>query len=61
MAYSAHGLTQAERMQLVLGLNHFLAKASVEPEQLETLVLTMLRSSQEAEQSAPEVSAGQGS
>ena len=61
VAYSAHGLTQAERMQLVLGLSHFLAKASVEPEQLEALVLTMLRSSQEAEEALPEVSAGQGS
>ncbi|HEY2470566.1 MAG TPA: PAS domain S-box protein [Terracidiphilus sp.] len=61
VAYSAHGLTQAERMQLVLGLSHFLTKASVEPEQLEALVLTMLRSSQEAEESLPEVSAGQGS
>lgn len=61
VAYSAHGLTQAERMQLVLGLSHFLAKASVEPEQLEALVLTMLRSSQEIEESVPEVSAGQGS
>jgi len=61
IAYSAHGLTQAERMQLVLGLNHFLAKASVEPEQLEALVLTMLRSPQEAEEALPEVSAGQGS
>jgi CheY-like chemotaxis protein len=57
VAYSAHGLTQAERMQLVLGLTHFLAKASVEPEQLDTLVLTMLRSSQEIEESLPEVSA----
>ena len=61
VAYSAHGLTQAERMQLVLGLTHFLAKASVEPEQLEALVLTMLRSSQEVEESVSEVSAGQGS
>lgn len=61
IAYSAHGLTQAERMQLVLGLNHFLAKASVEPEQLEALVLTMLRSPQVAEETLPEVSAGQGS
>jgi CheY-like chemotaxis protein len=61
IAYSAHGLTQAERMQLVLGLNHFLAKASVEPEQLEALVLTMLRSPQEAEETVPEVSASQGS
>lgn len=61
VAYSAHGLTQAERMQLVLGLSHFLAKASVEPEQLEALVLTMLRSSQEAEDALPEVSASQGS
>ncbi len=57
VVYSAHGLTQAERMQLVLGLSHFLAKASVEPEQLEALVLTMLRSSQEIEESVPEVSA----
>lgn len=62
VAYSAHGLTQAERMQLVLGLSHFLAKASIEQEQLEALVLTMLRSSQEIEEAAlPEVSAGQGS
>jgi PAS domain S-box-containing protein len=56
VAYSAHGLTQAERMQLVLGLTHFLTKASVEPEQLETLVLTILRSSKEVEESVPEVS-----
>ncbi len=56
VAYSAHGLTQAERMQLVLGLTHFLTKASVEPEQLESLVLTMLRSSQEVEESVSEVS-----
>jgi DNA-binding response OmpR family regulator len=61
VAYSAHGLTQAERMQLVLGLSHFLAKASVEPEQLEALVLTVLRCTQEAEESVPQVSAGQGS
>lgn len=61
IAYSAHGLTQAERMQLVLGLNHFLAKASVEPEQLEALVLTMLRSPQETEEAVREVSASQGS
>jgi len=56
VAYSAHGLNQAERMQLVLGLTHFLTKASVEPEQLETLVLTMLRSSQPVEEALPEVS-----
>jgi PAS domain S-box-containing protein len=56
VAYSAHGLTQAERMQLVLGLTHFLTKASIEPEQLESLILTMLRSSQTAEESVPEVS-----
>jgi len=61
IAYSAHGLTQAERMQLVLGLNHFLAKASVEPEQLEALVLTMLRSPQEAEDTVREVPANLGS
>jgi len=61
VAYSAHGLTQAERMQLVLGLSHFLAKASVEPEQLEALVLTMLRSPQESEETVGELSAGPGS
>jgi PAS domain S-box-containing protein len=61
VAYSAHGLTQVERMQLVLGLTHFLAKASVEPEQLEALVLTMLRSSKEMEEVLPEVSAGRTS
>ena len=61
VAYSAHGLTQAERMQLVLGLSHFLAKASVEPEQLEALVSTMLHSSQPMEEAVPELSAGQGS
>jgi hypothetical protein len=61
VAYSAHGLTQAERMQLVLGLTHFLAKASVEAEQLEALVLTMLRSSQETEETVSEVPASQGS
>ena len=37
-------------------------KSQLEPEQLEALVLTMLRSSQEIEEAAlPEVSAGQGS
>ena len=56
VAYSAHGLTQAERMQLVLGLTHFLTKASLEPEQLESLVLTMLRSTKEVEESVSEVS-----
>jgi CheY-like chemotaxis protein len=56
VAYSAHGLTQAERMQLVLGLSHFLAKASIEQEQLEALVLTMLRSSQEVEEVLSELS-----
>jgi PAS domain S-box-containing protein len=61
VAYSAHGLTQAERMQLVLGLTHFLAKASVEAEQLEALVLTMLRSSQESEETVSEVPASQES
>jgi CheY-like chemotaxis protein len=59
VAYSAHGLTQVERMQLVLGLSHFLAKASVEPEQLEALVLTMLRSPQESEQTVSELPASQ--
>jgi PAS domain S-box-containing protein len=45
VVYSARELSAAERRQLTLGPTHFLTKARVQPQQLEALVLTMLRSS----------------
>ena len=47
VVYSGHDLNPAERRQLTLGPTHFLTKARVHPQQLEALVLTMLRSSRE--------------
>jgi PAS domain S-box-containing protein len=56
VVYSGRELTPAERRQLTLGPTHFLAKARVQPQQLEALVLTMLRSSRQMEEvSEPEV------
>ena len=43
----------AERSQLTLGPTYFLAKARVQPQQLEALVLTMLRSSRQMDETAP--------
>jgi len=48
--YSGRQLSAAERRQLTLGPTHFLSKASVQPQQLEALVLTMLRSSRRMEE-----------
>lgn len=45
VVYSGRDLSPAERRLLTLGPTHFLAKAKVQPQQLEALVLTMLRSS----------------
>jgi CheY-like chemotaxis protein len=53
VVYSGRILSPAERSQLTLGPTHFLTKAHVQPQQLEALVLTMLRSSRQAEESAP--------
>ncbi len=56
--YSGRELTPLERRQLTLGPTYFLAKTRVQPQQLEALVLTMLRSSRqmdEATQPAPPV------
>jgi signal transduction histidine kinase/DNA-binding response OmpR family regulator len=47
VVYSARELTPVERRQLTLGPTHFLTKARVQPQQLEALVLTMLRSSRQ--------------
>ena len=56
VVYSGRELSAGERRQLTLGPTHFLAKAQVQPEQLEALVLTMLRSSRQMEETKPKES-----
>jgi PAS domain S-box-containing protein len=51
VVYSAREIDPAERPQLQLGPTHFLTKAKVQPQQLESLVLTMLRRSRQMEES----------
>jgi PAS domain S-box-containing protein len=56
VVYSGRELSPAERRNLTLGPTHFLAKARVQPQQLEALVLTMLRRSrmmEDASQALP--------
>jgi len=57
--YSGHDLSSLDRGQLALGPTHFLSKVRVQPQQLEALVLTMLRSLRLMEEAAtPELSVG---
>jgi signal transduction histidine kinase/CheY-like chemotaxis protein len=56
VVYSGRELSASERLQLTLGPTHFLTKARVQPQQLEALVLTMLRSSRQMEEAAPPAS-----
>ncbi len=57
VVYSGRELSPTERRHLKLGPTHFLAKARVQPQQLEALVLTMLRRSRFAEEApSPESS-----
>ncbi|MFC5863774.1 PAS domain S-box protein [Acidicapsa dinghuensis] len=51
VVYSAREIAPTERPQLQLGPTHFLTKAKVQPQQLESLVLTMLRRSRQMEES----------
>lgn len=51
VVYSAREIAPTERSQLQLGPTHFLTKAKVQPQQLESLVLTMLRRSRQMEES----------
>jgi PAS domain S-box-containing protein len=53
VVYSGRELSPADRRHLALGPTHFLAKARVQPEQLEALILTMLRSSSQVEENTP--------
>jgi PAS domain S-box-containing protein len=55
VVYSGRELTPEERRLLTLGPTHFLAKAHVQPQQLEALVLTMLRSSRHSEEASSAV------
>jgi PAS domain S-box-containing protein len=50
VVYSGRELSPDERRQLTLGPTHFLTKAHVQPQQLEALVLTMLRTSRQMEE-----------
>jgi len=50
VVYSGRDLSPAERRNLTLGPTHFLAKARVQPQQLEALVLTMLHRSRLAQE-----------
>lgn len=45
VVYSGRALSASERRQLTLGPTHFLTKTRVQPQQLEALVLTLLRRS----------------
>jgi PAS domain S-box-containing protein len=49
VVYSGRELSPTERRHLTLGPTHFLSKARVQPQQLEALVLTMLRRSRMTE------------
>jgi PAS domain S-box-containing protein len=54
VVYSARELSQDQRRQLTLGPTYFLAKTRVQPQQLEALVLTMLRSARQTEEETAE-------
>ena len=53
VVYSGRNLGPAERRQLKLGPTHFLTKTRVQPQQLEALVLTLLRNSRQMEEASP--------
>jgi PAS domain S-box-containing protein len=55
VVYSGREITAPERRLLTLGPTHFLTKARVQPQQLEALVLTMLRSSRQMEETSPSI------
>jgi DNA-binding response OmpR family regulator len=57
VVYSGRELGAPERRQLVLGPTHFLTKTRVQPQQLEALVLTLLRNSRQMEEAPPTVTA----
>ena len=54
VVYSGREMTPLERKQLALRPTRFLTSSRVKPEQLESLILTMLRTSREMEEKVPE-------
>jgi len=50
VVYSGRELSPDQRRQLTLGPTYFMAKTRVQPQQLEALVLTMLRSSRQMDE-----------
>jgi PAS domain S-box-containing protein len=58
VVYSGRDLGAEERRQLTLGPTHFLTKAHVQPQQLEALVLTLLRNSRQMLEEAPSIVSG---
>jgi PAS domain S-box-containing protein len=52
--YAAHNISTEEQKDLKLGPTHFLSKARVQPQQLEALVLTMLRNPVQVEEATQE-------
>jgi CheY-like chemotaxis protein len=55
--YSGLEISLEQRSLLTLGPTHFLTKAQVQPQQLEALVLTLLRNSRQTEEHTPRITA----
>jgi len=53
--YTGGNILEADRNHLMLGPTHFLSRARVQPQQLEALVLTMLRNTSQMEEAAQQV------
>jgi CheY-like chemotaxis protein len=53
--YTGANILEADRNHLMLGPTHFLSRARVQPQQLEALVLTMLRNTSQMEEAAQRV------
>ena len=53
VVYSGRELGPDERIHLELGPTHFLTKTRVQPQELEALVLTLLRNSRQMEEASP--------
>ena len=54
--YECRNISETERKHLNLGPTHFLSNACVQPQQLEALVLTMLRNPSQVEETAQQAS-----
>jgi len=53
VVYSGQGFSASDRRQPILGPTHFLSRVRVQPQQIEALVLTMMRASRLMEEVAP--------